>query len=166
MPIDVLIHSVRGNNHDRQLLIQRAISTIASDYGWEDGQVSVAIVDDETIHAMNRQYLEHDYPTDVLSFDLTDREDFIEGEIIASLDTAERVAAENDWHPFQELLLYIVHGMLHIVGLQDSSPAQSRRMRAEERHYLEVLTGDASHCELPKKKQSASASLAKRKPTK
>ena len=128
-------------------LVDRAVQTIAGDYGWKQGEISITIVDDPTIHRLNREYLEHDYPTDVISFDTTERKGFLEGEVIASGDTANRIASENGWNASHELLLYLVHGMLHIVGLDDTTATQANRMRREERHYMEHLVGDVTVCQ-------------------
>jgi len=114
-------------------------------------QISVAIVDDPTIHELNRQYLSHDYATDVLSF-LLECEEInaevpsedeprgsgkrIDGEVIVSAETAVRRAAEFQWTPRQELVLYIVHGLLHLVGYDDQSEAEKSLMRSRERTIL------------------------------
>lgn len=127
-------------------LILQAVNQIASDYGWDQGEISIAIVDDAQIHELNRQYLNHDYPTDVISFDTTDREGFLEGEVIASAETAHRVASQNNWQASDELLLYIIHGMLHVIGLDDTSESKAKQMRTEERHYIETIVGDVSVC--------------------
>jgi probable rRNA maturation factor len=153
MPIEVLItDSPHAPKSLRQKIVQ-AINAIATDFQWNAGQVSVAVVDDQAIQEVNRQYLNHDYPTDVISFDLTDDntnqrdERYLEGEVIVSWQTAQRVASENQWDPGLELLLYVIHGMLHIVGLDDSSPAQSQQMRERERHYMNAIAGDTRNCQ-------------------
>ena len=69
--------------------IQEVVSKIASDYGWEDGEISIAVVDDAEIHRVNRDYLSHDYPTDVISFDTTESDEFLEGEVIDSKSLPE-----------------------------------------------------------------------------
>ena len=69
------------------------------------GEVSLAIVDDETIHALNVQYLQHDYPTDVISFVLEQAAGHLEGEVIVSADMAATVAQEYGWPAQHELLL-------------------------------------------------------------
>lgn len=126
--------------------ILQAVNQIASDYGWTQGEISIAIVDDSQIHAVNQQYLNHDYPTDVISFDTTERERFLEGEVIASAETAYRVASQNNWQASHELLLYIIHGMLHVIGLDDSNASKSKQMRAEEQHYIRAIVGDVTVC--------------------
>jgi probable rRNA maturation factor len=98
--------------------------------------ISLAVVDDPTIHALNRQFLHHDWPTDVLSFVLDANQSHLNGEVVLSADTAAAAAAEVGWTPADEQLLYVIHGMLHLVGLDDRSEADAARMRAAERYYL------------------------------
>ena len=101
--------------------------------------ISLAIVDDATIHQLNRRYLKHDYPTDVLSFVLERNGQSLDGEIIVSADTAASSCAEYRWSPQCELTLYAVHGTLHLIGYDDHKPADRRRMRAKEKEYLARL---------------------------
>ena len=116
--------------------MRRAILAIASDYGWNMGDISVALVGDAEIRKINQRHLAHDYSTDVISFDLTDTDEVLEGEIIASVETADREASEHKWSGDDELLLYIIHGMLHIIGLGDKTRREVNEMRATEAHYL------------------------------
>ncbi|MFM8399780.1 MAG: rRNA maturation RNase YbeY, partial [Pirellula sp.] len=115
-------------------------------YGWQDGEISIPIADYAQVHEVNRQSLKHDYPTDVISFDTTESDEYLEGVIIASADTAFEVANKNQWPASHELLLYIIHGMLHVIGLDDTTPAQSKKMRSEERHYIEAIVGASNVC--------------------
>ncbi len=115
-----------------------AVQMALSEGDCETATVSVAIVDDPAIHKLNRQFLEHDYPTDVLSFVL-EEPPRLEGEIVASIDTARREAAEVGWAAEDELLLYAVHGALHLAGYLDKLPEESAAMRAAERAVLERL---------------------------
>jgi len=102
-------------------------------------EMSVAIIDDPAIQQLNRQYLDHDYPTDVLSFALEDDPPRLEGEIVVSVDAAERCAREAGWSTDNELLLYVVHGALHLVGYADHSAEDSARMRSREAAALARL---------------------------
>lgn len=115
-----------------------AVQIVLADAQVDSAEVSVAIVDDPTIHRLNRQFLEHDYPTDVLSFVL-DEPPHLSGEIIASVDTAAREAAEVGWPAEHELLLYAVHGALHLVGQLDKEIADAAEMRSRERDTLAKL---------------------------
>jgi probable rRNA maturation factor len=112
------------------------ILSILHDAGVRRGSVSVAVVDDPLIHELNRRYLEHDYPTDVLSFVLEREGDLLEGEVVVSADTARRTAERLDWPAEHELLLYIVHGTLHLAGYDDRDPESKARMRQQERRLL------------------------------
>jgi probable rRNA maturation factor len=115
-----------------------AVQIVLADAECAAATVSIAIVDDPTIHRLNRQFLEHDYPTDVLSFALSEPP-HLEGEIVASIDTACREAATAGWSTEDELLLYAVHGALHLVGHDDHEPSNAAAMRAAERSVLARL---------------------------
>ena len=119
--------------------LRGAVEVVLAGEGIGKGEISVAVVDDAAIHELNRRWLAHDEPTDVLSFVLEKSEGYREGEIIVGADTALVRAAEFDWSPEDELLLYVVHGALHIVGYDDKEPAERERMRERERFYLERL---------------------------
>lgn len=112
--------------------------------GISRAEVSISIVDDATIHEVNREYLDHDYPTDVISFlyeshdvhgDPTQRG--LDGEVVVSAETAVRQAENYNWRPEQELCLYLVHGLLHLCGYDDQSPEDQSRMRDRERAVLQ-----------------------------
>ncbi len=119
--------------------IESAVRLALADSPYRRGEVSVAVVDDETIHDLNRQFLDHDYPTDVLSFTLEDEPPRLEGEIIVSLDTAIRHAAEVGWSAADELLLYVAHGALHLAGFRDKNLKDSARMHTAEAALLAQL---------------------------
>ena len=113
-----------------------AARAVLRDSRFSSATISLAVVDDETIHELNRQYLEHDYPTDVLSFVLADSNGHLEGEVIISAETAATQAAEIGWPAPAEQLLYVIHGMLHLIGYRDESPADALQMRTAEQRYL------------------------------
>jgi probable rRNA maturation factor len=116
--------------------LRSAVRMIMEDEAIETGSISIAVVGDSAIHSVNRRYLEHDYPTDVLSFVLERDRAEIEGEIIASADTAVANAQKFGWSAQDELLLYVIHGTLHLLGYDDHSDDDRAKMRARERHYL------------------------------
>jgi probable rRNA maturation factor len=120
-------------NEDR---LRQAVQSILEDAGIRQGSISIAIVDDPTIHDVNRRFLDHDFPTDVISFVLEEGEGYLEGEIVASIDTAARTAASLDWSADDELLLYVIHGALHLVGYDDLNLESLPQMRQREREYL------------------------------
>lgn len=120
---------------NEQMLIDAA-SDVLSEADLTDGTLSIAVVDDEQIHKLNREFLDHDYPTDVLSFDLGDAGRF-EGEVIVSADTAAANAQEYGVPAAQELLLYVIHGTLHLVGYNDKSDEEAAEMRRAEQLRLQ-----------------------------
>lgn len=119
-------------------LIRRLVRTILTANSWTGGEISVAIVDGPTMQALNRQYLNHDYPTDVLAFPLQThpRRRWISGEVIVCAEIARQSAIEYGIDPTHELALYVVHGTLHLAGLNDKTPGERRKMREAELHFM------------------------------
>ncbi len=120
----------------QETLIREVVAEILSGEGVAGGQISVALVDDPTIHEVNRQHLNHDYPTDVISFVFDRDGTSLDGEVIASADTACATAKDLGWPAENELLLYVVHGTLHLVGYDDQTESDREEMRGREAHYL------------------------------
>ena len=120
---------------DRSLL-RRAARQVLGDFGIRRGQVTIAVVRDQAIRRLNRLYLREDEPTDVLSFPLEKSGDILEGEIIVSSETALTQARLCGNDPQGELLLYVIHGALHLVGFDDHRPQDRAKMRQQERRYL------------------------------
>jgi probable rRNA maturation factor len=119
--------------------LRRAVRLVLQGEGIARGEVSVAVVDDAEIHELNRRYLQHDYPTDALSFVLERRDGYVEGQIVVSAQTAQRTAPRFGWTGQDELLLYVVHAALHLAGYDDSTPQQAALMRRREDDYLARL---------------------------
>jgi probable rRNA maturation factor len=116
--------------------LRAAVEAVLAGENINEGEISIAVVDDAAIHDLNRRWLSHDEPTDVLSFVLEQGEGYIEGEIIVSADTAVARCVEFGWSAEAELLLYVIHGALHLAGYDDKVPAARDQMRQRERHYL------------------------------
>lgn len=123
-----------------------AVRMIVADEGIERAVTSIAVVDDGTIHELNRRYLQHDYPTDVLSFLFDKSAAHLEGEVIVSADTAAAASPQYGWSVDDELLLYVIHGTLHLLGYDDATPEARDVMRSRECHYL-ARFGLAPHYE-------------------
>lgn len=105
--------------------------------------ISVAIVDDATIASLHERYLDDPSPTDVLTFDLRDQysEPELEGEIVVSAETARRCARKLGLADSDEILRYVIHGVLHLRGLDDQTAEERKIMRAEEDRILALVTG-------------------------
>lgn len=117
-------------------LVRRALAT----EGVEEAEIGIVLVDDRRIAAIHRRWLGVPGPTDVITFDLAAGPALpaaiLSGDIVVSAETARRVARQVGWTPRQELLYYVVHGLLHLTGHDDLTPAARRGMRARERAVL------------------------------
>jgi len=102
-------------------------------------QVSLAVVDDPTIAGLHERYLGQQGPTDVLSFLLDEADGCLEGEVVVSAQTAVAQAGRFGWSAADELLLYVVHGALHLLGYDDATCPQRRAMRRRERRFVARL---------------------------
>ncbi|MDC0935775.1 rRNA maturation RNase YbeY [Pirellulales bacterium] len=120
-------------------VLRDAVRAALLDSPVQSAVISVAVVDDPAIHVLNRRHLQHDYPTDVLSFLLERSPAHLEGEIVISADTAAREAADAGWSTDDELALYVVHGMLHLLGHEDQQAADAQRMCSAEADLLARL---------------------------
>lgn len=114
------------------------VKAVAATYGKKVGEIAYIFVDDEKILEVNRQYLQHDYYTDIITFDYTEG-DTISGDLFISLDTvrtnAEQVGATYE----QELRRVIIHGILHLCGINDKGPGEREIMEAAEDSALALL---------------------------
>ena len=121
--------------------VRTVCGRILADAGIQSGRMNVVFVDSDTSRRFNRDFLQHDYPTDTISFPIEDRrsEGHLEGEVLVCTEVAQSRAAEFGWTAEEELLLYVVHGMLHLTGFDDSTPELQAVMQAKEREYLATL---------------------------
>jgi probable rRNA maturation factor len=102
--------------------------------------LSIALVDNPTIHRLNKQFLDHDEPTDVLTFPLSGPgAKTLEGELVIGTEVARAVARERGHDEKAELALYVIHGVLHLCGYDDTTAVARRKIRERERHYLRLL---------------------------
>jgi probable rRNA maturation factor len=128
---------VPGGRAAFEALLRRLGGLLATRIGGSV-RLSVVLVDDATIHEVNARVLGHDWPTDVITFPYA-APPALEAELLVSVETARREAAERGHAPLDELALYAVHGALHLVGYDDHTAADRRRMRAAERRWLKRL---------------------------
>lgn len=114
------------------------IKAVAASYGRKVGEIGYLFVDDEKILEVNREYLGHDYYTDIITFDY-DEDDTISGDLVISLDTV-RSNAELFGKPYdEELHRVIIHGILHLCGINDKGPGEREKMEAAENRALALL---------------------------
>lgn len=146
VPITIEIDCSRlGSQAEFADRARTAVIVAAQARGFTSGSIGLLITDDETIQRINREHLGHDYATDVISFSYEQQLPRVEGELVASLETAAREASELGWLASNELLLYVVHGVLHVCGMDDQSAEARKQMRRVEQQVLSSLgIADAS----------------------
>ena len=113
------------------------VEKVAASLGKRVGALSYIFCDDEYILDTNRKYLQHDYYTDIITFDYCEG-DTISGDLFISLDTVRSNAAELGVPYGQELRRVIIHGILHLCGINDKGPGEREIMEAAENKALEA----------------------------
>lgn len=114
------------------------VKAVAASYGKKVGEIAYIFVDDEEILRVNREYLQHDYYTDIITFDYTEG-DTISGDLFISLDTVRTNAEQFDKPYEEELHRVIIHGILHLCGINDKGPGEREIMEAAEDKALAML---------------------------
>lgn len=103
-------------------------------------KINIVLLTDPAIHEINRRFLQHDEPTDVITFPMSNPgAATLEAEILLSTDTAQTAAQERGHDLESELLLYLIHGLLHLCGYDDHKPNERKKMRGREQYWLEQV---------------------------
>lgn len=113
------------------------IKAVAASYGKKTGEIGYLFVDDTKILEVNREYLGHDYYTDIITFDYSEG-DTLNGDLIISLDTVRTNAQKFRKDYDEELHRVIIHGILHLCGINDKGPGEREMMEEAENHALEL----------------------------
>ena len=127
--------------------IERWIRAVAADYGYAVGNINYIFCSDERELEVNRQFLGHDYYTDIITFDYTTRKT-LNGDIFISLDTVRSNAEEVGCTFEQELLRILIHGILHLTGQGDKTPETKAEMTRKEDRALHSLPANAADLSL------------------
>ena len=114
------------------------IRRVASTYGKRVGEVGYLFCDDEHILSVNREFLQHDYYTDIITFDYCEG-DVLNGDLVISLDTVRTNAEQFQKDYDEELHRVIIHGILHLCGINDKGPGEREIMEAAENKALTLL---------------------------
>jgi probable rRNA maturation factor len=120
--------------------MRTVVQTVLEGEAVKEAEISLAFVDNPTIHRLNQRYLQHDEPTDVLSFPLSEpNSKRLAGELVISAEIARTQAASHGHDVQAELALYVIHGLLHLCGYDDQTDAGAKDMRLREKQYLHQL---------------------------
>jgi rRNA maturation RNase YbeY len=140
----VLLQGRRGLPRVDRRRLRSLAKQLLGEIDREGAELSIALVDDEAIAELNVRYREREGPTDVLSFSLeegphAERRGALLGDVVVSLETAERQARRARRRLDDEVLRLLIHGTLHLVGHDHEEDEEARRMRAEERRLWRAL---------------------------
>ena len=113
------------------------IKAVAASYGKKIGEIAYIFVDDKKILDVNQQYLQHDYFTDIITFDYCEG-DVLSGDLFISIDTVKDNAIEYGTDFKDELNRVMVHGILHLIGYDDHCEEDIAEMRKTENSYLSL----------------------------
>ncbi len=117
------------------------IKNVAQKYDKQVGEISYLFCDDEKILEVNREYLDHDFYTDIITFDYSE-DNTISGDILISLQTVESNSQMYKTEYLEELHRVIIHGILHLCGLKDSTLEDETMMRKAEDDALGMMFSD------------------------
>lgn len=134
MTLEYFVVHEKGPKFHR-VLLYRLASRILKEEHCSARNITIVLVDDNFLLNLNRKFLQHDYKTDVISFDLGE-EGVIEGEIYVSVDRARVQAKRYKVKTEMEVLRLIIHGILHLTGWDDKTRSQKLKMRRRENEYI------------------------------
>lgn len=119
--------------------IQQWLQAVSEQEGFQLEEINYIFCSDDYLLQINRQYLEHDYYTDIITFDNSDSEGLLEADIFVSIDRV-RDNAQSIQQPFErELHRVLIHGVLHLMGFNDHSEEEKALMRQKEEACLSLL---------------------------
>lgn len=123
----------------QQTVVRNWIRQVAAQHGKTTGDITFLFCDDEKILEVNNQYLQHDYFTDIITFDYSSG-NLISGDLVISTDTVTTNAIQFATEYEHELHRVIIHGVLHLCGYGDSTPEEKEKMTELENQALHLLT--------------------------
>lgn len=118
--------------------IRQMIETIAHDHGYIIQNICYIFMTDDELLEINQSHLQHDDYTDIITFDLSDTEACIDGEIYISIDRINDNAEKFNCTKQDELIRVLSHGVLHLMGYKDKSENDSQKMRDAENHSIKI----------------------------
>ena len=146
MGVDVVVNDEMGpeapesfRERDATAVVESSVRAVLDDRGVGDGELSVTLLDDRAMAAMNKRWKGREGPTDVLAFPLSEPDQPLVGDVYLGLERAAAQAAEHDESPTRELARLAVHGTLHVLGFDH--PEGGREQSEMWRHQERILEG-------------------------
>ena len=106
--------------------------------GYKQGDINIIFCSDDYLHQINLKYLKHNTLTDIVTFNMSENEGVISGDIYISIERAKENARTYQVSTSQEVMRLIVHGILHLAGYKDKTLEDKENMRAKEDYYLSL----------------------------
>jgi rRNA maturation RNase YbeY len=123
-------------------MVSSWIKAVAAGYGKKTGEIAYIFCTDDKILEVNQQYLQHDYYTDIITFDYTEGQT-LSADIFISLDTVKSNSEKFKTPYLEELHRTIIHGVLHLCGINDKKPGERDIMELNENNALSILSKEA-----------------------
>jgi len=138
MTISWLTENVEFPEVVEKSIVEPWLAKVAEAHGKIPGKLTYIFTDDEGILAVNRKFLNHDYFTDIITFDYSKR-GIVNGDIYISLETVATNAEQFGQNPIRELHRVLAHGLLHLCGINDKGPGEREIMERHEDEALDML---------------------------
>lgn len=126
----------------KRQVTRKIVRQILTDFSFIPGDINYIFTSDSYLLAINRQFLNHNYYTDIVTFPVYDHQT-VSGDVFISIERVNENAAEYKVTPAHELMRVIIHGALHLCGVEDNTPARKKKMSALEETYLKRLIAPA-----------------------
>jgi rRNA maturation RNase YbeY len=122
-------------NLNNKTILKNWIKSVVTEEKKRVGEISFVFCSDDYLLEINKQFLQHDYYTDIISFDYCE-EDLLSGDLMISIDRVKENAIEQKVDFLTELNRVMIHGVLHLIGYSDKLPKEKKIMREKEDYYL------------------------------
>ena len=134
--MSVSFHFLKSITLDNRANLKAFLKKVAKKEGFILDSLEIIFCDDEYLLKINKGFLKHNYYTDIITFDLSERHNQIVGELYISADTVKQNALELNQTIKKELHRVVFHGLLHLCGYKDKKPSEKKEMTSKENKYL------------------------------
>lgn len=147
----IYFHNPPKEDFPSRTILKTAIKNAAKNHCAKLGDLNYIFVTDEELLDMNKEYLSHDYYTDIITFDLSSGDGKTEGDVFISIDRVKENATKLNESTENEYVRVIAHGILHLMGYKDKEEIEIKRMRAAEKEFIDAYVLLAAQTPISKK---------------